>query len=184
MKGTHVALVPLSIDHVDDLLKHSGDPALWTWWMRKPPMDLEAMRAEVEVALVQQKNGVRVPFAIYHRARKEHIGSTSLLRIDTVHRSLEIGASWLGSTFHGSGINQECKHLLLNHSFVELGMNRVVLQTDELNQRSRRAIEKLGAKCEGIMREDRVAWNGRVRSSAIYSILRSEWKSEPLPPAP
>jgi RimJ/RimL family protein N-acetyltransferase len=103
------------------------------------------------------------------------------LRIDTAHRSLEIGASWLGATFHGSGINQECKHLLLTHSFVELGMNRVALQTDELNQRSRRAIEKLGAKCEGIMREDRVAWNGRVRSSAIYSILRSEWKSGPPP---
>lgn len=178
-----MALVPLSIEHVGDLVKHSGDPTLWTWWMREPPLDLETMRAEVELALLQQKNGLRVPFAIYHLARREHIGSTSLLRVDTVHRSLEIGATWLGTTFHGAGINQECKHLLLAHSFLDLGMNRVVLQTDERNQRSRRAIEKLGAKSEGILREDKVTWNGRVRSSAIYSILRSEWKSDQPPVA-
>jgi RimJ/RimL family protein N-acetyltransferase len=136
------------------------------------------MRAEVELALEQHKNGQRIPFSIFHLARNEHVGSTSLLHVDRVHRSLEIGATWLASTFHGTGVNRECKALLLAHAFNDLGMNRVVLQTDALNLRSRRAIEKLGAKLDGIMREDRIAWDGRVRSSAIYSILRSEWQSD------
>jgi RimJ/RimL family protein N-acetyltransferase len=176
MKSTTIALVPLAIEHVSGFLKFSSDPALWTWWLRKPPIDADTMRSEVELALNQQQSGLRVPFSIFHLARREHIGSTSLLHADTTHRSLEIGSTWLGAEFHGTGINQECKNLLLAYSFVELGMNRVVFQTDELNQRSRRAIEKLGAKLEGVLRENRITWNGRVRSSAIYSILRSEWK--------
>lgn len=134
------------------------------------------MRSEVAAALAQQRSGDRVPFSIFHLGRKEHIGSTSLLRVDTVHRSLEIGSTWLASAFHRSGINRECKDLLLAHAFTGLGMNRVVLQTDELNLRSRRAIEKLGAKLEGILREDKITWNGRVRSSAVYSLLRREWE--------
>ena len=183
MKGITIALVPLSIEHVDDFLKHSSDPTLWTWWLRKPPIDAATMRSDVEFALIQQKSGLRIPFSIFHLGRKEHIGSTSLWQVDTTHRSLEIGFTWLGAAFHGTGINQECKSLLLAYSFLELGMNRVSLQTDELNQRSRRAIEKLGAKLDGVLREDKVAWNGRVRSSVIYSILRSEWK-RPEPTAP
>jgi N-acetyltransferase len=186
MKGITVALIPLSIEHVDDFLKHSSDPALWTWWLRKPPIDADTMRSEVESALFQQKSGLRIPFSIFHLGRKEHIGSTSLWHVDTTHRSLEIGSTWLGSAFHGTGINQECKSLLLAYSFLELGMNRVALQTDQLNQRSRRAIEKLGAKFDGVFREDKIAWSGRVRSSVIYSILRSEWKPNqaPEPTAP
>ncbi len=175
MKGQTISLVPLSLDHVGDFVRHSGDASLWTWWLRKPPVDAEGMRSEVEFALSQQKSGVRVPYSIYHHARNEHIGSTSLWHIDPVNRSLEIGATWLGSSFHRSGVNRECKDLLLTHAFIDLGMNRVVLQTDALNLRSRGAIEKLGAKLDGIMREDKIVWDGRVRSSAIYSILRNEW---------
>jgi RimJ/RimL family protein N-acetyltransferase len=175
MKGITVALVPLSIEHVDGLLKHASDPTLWTWWLRKPPIDMETMLSEVESALIQQKNGLRIPFSILHLGRNEYIGSTSLLHPDTTHHSVEIGATWLGAAFHGTGINQECKSLLLAYSFLELGMNRVALQTDELNGRSRAAIEKLGAKLDGILRDDKIVWNGRLRSSAIYSILRSEW---------
>jgi RimJ/RimL family protein N-acetyltransferase len=118
-----------------------------------------------------------VPFSIFHHAHRKHIGSTSLWHIDHVNLSLEIGSTWLAMPFHRSGVNRECKELLLAYAFEELKMNRVVLQTDELNVRSRHAIEKIGAKLEGVAREDRVAWDGRVRSSAIYSLLRSEWKS-------
>lgn len=175
LKGEAVVLVPLSLEHLGDLLRHSSDPSLWTWWLRKPPVDADTMRSEITSALEHEKSGVRRPFAIFHLGRNEHIGSTSLWRTDPVHRSLEIGSTWLGSAFHNCGINRECKKLLLTHAFTELGMNRVTLQTDELNQRSRRAIEKLGAKLDGIMREDKITWNGRMRSSAVYSILRSEW---------
>ena len=183
MKGSTVALVPLAIEHVGDFLRHGSDPKLWTWWVRKPPLDAGTMRSEVELALSQQKSGLRVPFSILHLARMQHIGSTSFLHIDTAHRSVEIGSTWLGTEFHGTGINQECKNLLLAHAFLELGMNRVVFQTDELNERSRRAIEKLGAKLEGVLRENRITWNSRARSSAIYSILRSEWDPSKAPEA-
>lgn len=181
MIGASVSLVPLSLAQVEDFARYSGDASLWTWWLRPPPLDWEGMRREVELALAQQQDGQRVPFAIFHHARQEHIGSTSLWRIDHINLSLEIGSTWLAAPFHGSGVNRECKELLFAHAFEELKMNRVVLQTDELNVRSRRAIEKLGAKLEGIAREDKVVWNGRVRSSAIYSMLRSEWKPLPSP---
>jgi RimJ/RimL family protein N-acetyltransferase len=175
MRGTTVELVPLMLEHVSDFLRYSSDPTLWTWWLRQPPVDAATMRSEVETALAQQRSGQRLPFSIFHLAGKEHIGSTSFWDIDRVNRSVEIGSTWLASPFHKSGINRECKDLLLTHAFTELGMNRVVLQTDELNLRSRRAIEKLGARLDGVLREDKITWNGRRRSSAVYSILKSEW---------
>ncbi len=178
MIGASVSLVPLSLAHVDDFSRYSGDISLWTWWLRKPPIDVETMRREVELALEQQRNGRRTPFSIFHHARQEHIGSTSLWDIDPINRSLEIGSTWLATPFHRSGVNRECKALLLAHAFEALKMNRVVFQTDELNVRSRRAIEKLGARFEGVARENTVVWDGRVRSSAIYSLLRSEWKPD------
>lgn len=177
MHGPTISLVPLSLDHVDDFLRYSADPTLWTWWLRQPPVDAATMRAEVALALAQQASGARTPFSVFHRARREHIGSTSLWHIDRVNRSVEIGSTWLATPFHRTGINRECKRLLLHHAFAELGLHRVVLQTDALNERSRRAIEALGAQLDGILREDKVTWNGRVRSSAIYSLLREEWNA-------
>lgn len=134
------------------------------------------MKDEVALALEQKKNGQRLPFSIFHNIQKEHIGCTSLWNLDQLHRSIEIGSTWLALPFHGTGVNRECKELLLTFAFEKLSLNRVVLQTDELNLRSRRAIENLGAKLDGVMREDKIVWDGRLRSSAIYSILKREWK--------
>lgn len=175
LDGTHVSLVPLSLDYVSDLCRYSGEPTLWTWWLRKPPVDLATMEQEVELALRQQAAGARIPFAILHHELKHAIGSTSILQMDAQHRSVEIGSTWLGLPFHRTGLNRECKLLLLAYLFGELGLNRVVLQTDELNVGSRGAIERLGVRFEGIQRDHKIAWNGRVRSSALYSILRREW---------
>jgi RimJ/RimL family protein N-acetyltransferase len=175
LTGATVSLVPLRLAHVADFLKYSKEPSLWIWWLRRPPNDEATMVQEVELALSQLANGLRVPFSIFHRSRGEYIGSTSLWNIDRVNRTLEIGSTWLALPFQGTGINHECKSLLLWYAFVELGMNRVVFQTDELNVRSRKAIEGLGAILDGILRQDKVTWNGRVRSSAIYSLMRSEW---------
>ena len=173
--GPTIALIPLSPDHLDDFCRYSVDASLWTWWLRKPPVDRETMRAQIEQALAQAKTGQRIPFSIFHHGRGECIGSTSFWFLDPINLSVEIGSTWLGMPHHGGPINQECKRLLLAHAFNELCLNRVMFQTDELNARSRRALEKLGAKLDGIMREDKITWNGRVRSSAVYSILRSEW---------
>ena len=173
--GNIVSLVPLALDQIPDLLEYSSDPSLWTWWIRNPPVDEAAMRVEVELALARQAEGVRVPFAIYHNERREHVGSTSLWYIDPVKHSLEIGSTWLGVPFHGMGVNRECKDLLLAHAFDGLEMETVILQTDELNARSRRAIEKLGAVFQEVRKNDMVAWNGRVRSSVYYALTRESW---------
>jgi RimJ/RimL family protein N-acetyltransferase len=170
------------LEHIADFLRYSGDVNLWRWWLRPPPVDADGMRREVELALAQRDSGVRMPFSIFNQEKAEHIGSTSLWHVERTYRSFEIGSTWLATPFHGTGVNRECKQLLLRYGFEELGMNRAVLQTDELNTRSRRAIEKLGFRFEGIMREDKVTWNGRVRSSALYSLLRNEWVPNQQPP--
>jgi len=175
--GATVSLVPLELSQLPDLLKYSGDANLWTWWVRRPPVDETTLRAEIESALASQATGDRIPLAMRLNETGDHIGSTSLWHIDKVDRSLEIGSTWLASRFHGTGVNRECKDLLINHAFDELGMERVLLQTDELNSRSRRAIEKLGAKFDRIERENMVTWNGRIRSSAMYVLTREDWRA-------
>ena len=176
LEGATVSLVPLSITHLPDLLRHAADPSLWQWWIRKPPLDEVTMRAEIELALAAQDRDERIPFAIVQRASGEGIGTTSYLARDVRNRSVEIGATWLGTAFQGGHVNRECKELLIGHAIANFDVNRVVLQTDALNLRSRLAIEKLGAQLDGILREDKVVWDGRLRSSAVYSILRSEWR--------
>jgi RimJ/RimL family protein N-acetyltransferase len=170
-----IELVPLSFSHCEELIRYAQDPTLWTWWARQPPTYLAQMQQEVQTALDQQEQGTRLAYAIKHVERQELIGSTSFLNINETHKTIEIGGTWLGTPFQKSGINRECKNLLINYAFNTLKMNRVALQTDALNMRSRRAIEKLGAKFEGIIRNDRIIWDGRIRSSAMYSILKDEW---------
>ena len=176
MQSEQIKLIPLLMSHCEEFIRYANDPTLWTWWLRKPPTDLAQMQHEVQGALEQQEQGTRIAYAIYHLASGTLIGSTSFININHTHKSIEIGGTWLAATFQKSGINRACKDLLINYAFNELAMNRVVLQTDELNVRSRRAIEKLGAQFEGIARNDRIVWDGRIRSSAVYSILREEWK--------
>lgn len=178
LRGATVDLIPLSANHVGELLTYSVEPSLWTWWPQKPPVDEPTLRADVTAALEDKQRGERFPFAVFHRMLGHCIGSTSLWKLED-YRSIEIGSTWLGLPFHRTGINRECKTLLVNHAFLHLELNRVVLQTDEQNARSRGAIEKLGAKFEGIRREHRLVWKERIRSSAFYSILRSEWLARP-----
>ncbi|MEO6004220.1 MAG: GNAT family protein [Opitutus sp.] len=183
LNGPTISLVPLSLGHVGDFLRYSSDPTLWTWWLREPPLDERTMRNEVRVALEQRASRERIPFSLFHRERNEHIGSTSYWHIDRQNHALEIGSTWLATPFHGSGINREAKHLLLSHAFLEWKMTSVVLQTDELNQRSRRAIEKLGAKLERVIKDHRVTWSGRMRATAMYRISRDAWRASQRTPS-
>ncbi len=177
LDGTTVSLVPLARAHLADLSRGGADPDLWQWWIRKPPLDETGMRGEIELALALQTRRERIPFAILHRTFGACIGSTSYLSLDLRNRSIEIGATWIATAFQGGKVNLECKNLLIDHAFTHCNVNRVVLQTDALNIRSRKAIEKLGARLDGILREDKIVWDGRVRSSAVYSILRREWRT-------
>ena len=176
LESDRVKLVPLSLEQLDDLLEFSRDASLWEQWTERPPDNREEMRRYIENGIAAKQAGKRVPFAIYIKADDKYVGSTSYLDPDAVHKTVEIGHTWLATKYHGSGVNREMKELLLEHAFNALSVNRVMLETDATNMRSRRAIEKLGAHFEGILRNVKVVWNGRLRSSAIYSILKEEWK--------
>jgi RimJ/RimL family protein N-acetyltransferase len=175
LTGSKVSLIPLLSEHVDDFGHYFGEPSLWTWWLRRPPLDRDAMSAEISLALTQKAAGLREPFAIFHRELGHAVGSTSIWSRPQDGNELEIGSTWLGLPFHRTGLNRECKDLLLAHLFETRRCDSVMLQTDELNVRSRRAIENIGAKFYEIRSNDKIVWDGRVRSSAVYHLSREDW---------
>ena len=179
MQATLVKLVPLMWKHFDDLFTYAQDKTQRKKWIRPPLVTQEAMQAEIQKALDDKAKGLRQPFAIQCLPTQKLIGSTSLYP-DLYHKTAEIGSTWLATEFHKSGVNRECKYLLISHVFNELKLNRASFQTDVFNSRSRKAIEGLGAIYEGTLRHDKIVWNGRIRSSVIYSILREEWPNTNL----
>jgi RimJ/RimL family protein N-acetyltransferase len=126
-------------------------------------------------ALMEREKGSQYPFVIMHKPSGKIIGSTRLFELYPDDKKLEIGWTWITVDYWGTTVNLECKFMLLHFCFEELGARRVQLKTDELNTRSRKAIEKIGASFEGVLRKDRIKENGESRSAAYYSILDSEW---------
>ena len=133
------------------------------------------MRGWIEAKLAERKAGQSYPFAILRADDRRAIGSTSYLDISNRHRSLEIGSTWLGAAARRTGVNTECKFLLLQQAFEVMGANRVQLKTDARNLVSQRAIERIGAKKEGVLRSHMVLPDGFVRDTVMYSIIRAEW---------
>lgn len=158
----------------DGLLQAGQDPDLWRWFpvVLSDPNTLKNWMGQM---LLQYEQGVRVPFTIRDAQRNEVIGSTSYMHIAAADLCLEIGTTWLNKAYHGSGINSHMKYLLLKQAFEEMGYLRVEFRTDVLNLRSRKAIEKLGARQEGIFRNHRFNNSGGRRDSVIYSIIKAEW---------
>jgi RimJ/RimL family protein N-acetyltransferase len=137
----------------------------------------ELLTEYVENALAERRNRTRYSFSIFHKQQRVYAGSTSFLNIVNADERLEIGATWLGCGFQGTGLNRHCKYLLLAYAFDNIGANRVELRTDERNIQSRRAIEKIGGKHEGILREHMLMHDGYRRNTACYSILKKEWNN-------
>ncbi len=137
--------------------------------------DESGLRAWVEDMLDRQSRGADLPFAVIHLKSDRAIGATRFMDIRSEHRGLEIGGTWYGVDYQGSGINTEAKYLLLHHAFEVLGCIRVQMKTDLRNLRSQRAIEKLGAVKEGVLRNHMIRSDGLVRSSVMYSIIDREW---------
>lgn len=176
LEGEHVRLEPLSMAHLDGLCAVGLDPQLWQWEaIRK--RSREDMQAYVGKALDEQQRGVSLPFATLFRRTGQVIGSTRYLNMDLANRRVEIGATWIGRPWQRTAVNTEVKYLMLQHAFEVLGCFRVELKTDVLNERSRRAILRLGAKEEGVLRRHVVTDTGRVRDTVYYSILDHEWPS-------
>ena len=175
LTGRHVRLEPLAHAHVPDLAAGGTDPSLWQY-IPYPPVRTEAdMRAWVDDLLVRQSKGADLPFAVIHQATGRAIGATRYLDIQRANRAVEIGGTWYAPEHQRTAANTEAKLLLLTHAFETLGCVRVQLKTDERNVRSQRAIERIGAVKEGILRHNMIMPDGHRRSSVYYSVLEAEW---------
>jgi len=176
LEADHVRLEPLSMAHAPGLLAVAQDEEVWRWLYVAPPQDLEEMRAWISGALEAQAGGRELPFVVIERVSGRAIGTTRYLDIVPEHRQLEIGWTWYGRAHWRTAVNTECKYLLLQHAFESLSCIRVQLRTDLRNERSQRAIERLGAIREGVLRKHRIVpKDGYHRSSVCYSIIDDEW---------
>jgi RimJ/RimL family protein N-acetyltransferase len=175
LKGSHVRLEPLVLFHAQDLFQMSRHPEIWEFLIAAPIQTMEEMRAWIEKAMKQTAGGTNIWFAVVRRTDSRAVGVTSYLNISQADRGLEIGGTWLSPEVWRTAINSECKYLLLRHAFETLGCIRVQLKTDERNLRSQRAIARLGAVKEGILRKYQVTHSGHPRNTVMFSIVDSEW---------
>ena len=174
LEGIHVRLEPLLRPHITGLCEGGLEELLWRW-IPTPVRTADDMAAYVELALKEQANGVSLPFAQIEKAMGRLIGSTRYMNIDRVHHRVEIGCTWIGREWQRTAANTEAKYLLLRHAFETLGCMRVELKTDSLNEKSRAAILRIGAKQEGIFRNHMMTSTGRIRHTVYFSIVDSEW---------
>ena len=174
LEGQHVRLEPLSLAHEDSLIAAASDGELWNTNVTIIP-DRSGMLAYVEAALQGQAQGKELPFAIIRKTSGAVVGTTRFYEIGAADRRVAIGYTWLSKSAQRTAVNTESKLLLLSHSFEHWKCIRVELITDVLNEQSRAAILRLGAKQEGILRKHLILPNGRIRDSVIFSILAEEW---------
>jgi len=176
LEGAHVRLEPLAKAHLAGLVEVGLGEELWRW-IPTPVRTREEMAAYIETALDEQALGVASPFAIVEKCRSRAIGSTRYGNIDRAHHRVEIGWTWVARDWQRTAMNTEAKYLLLKHAFETLGCIRVELKTDSLNERSRAAILRLGAREEGIFRNHMITASGRIRHTVYFSIIDSEWRA-------
>lgn len=174
LTGRHATLAPLSQNHHDDLVEGVKDGELWELWYTTVPRP-EGMRAEIERRLELQKQGLMLPFTVILNATRQLVGMTTYMNVDSMNKRVEIGSTWYRKSVQGTPVNTECKLMLLAHAFESLDCIAVEFRTHFFNLRSRRAIERLGAKLDGILRSHQRATNGTLRDTCVYSIIASEW---------
>ncbi len=178
LEGRHVRLDPMTGAHADALAAALGiaaaDGSMWESKVTSIPRP-EGMRAYVDQALAEMERGASMPFVTVDRASGKVVGSTRYMNIEAPHRRLEIGTTWIGKSFQRTAINTEAKYLMLKHAFETLRCIAVDLRTHEKNLQSRAAIERLGAKLDGILRNHRILPDGSLRNTATYSIIDAEW---------
>ncbi len=174
LEGARVRLEPLTLAHHAALSEIGLDEDIWRW-SPEPVETPEGMRAYIEAALAGQASGSFLPFVIVARESGRVAGSTRYGNIEREHRRVEVGWTWLGREWQRTFVNTEAKYLLLRHAFETLGCLRVEFKTDSLNERSRRALLRIGAKEEGTFRNHMITASGRLRHSVYFSIINSEW---------
>ena len=178
LSGRHVRLEPLAASHHDDLCEAVRDGELWNHWYTAIPTP-EGMAAEIARRLDLQAKGSMCPFAVIDPATGRAVGMTTYMNIDATNRRVEIGSTWYRQSVQRGPLNTEAKRLLLGHAFEQLNCIAVEFRTHFFNQQSRRAIERLGAKLDGVLRSHQInphpLAGGALRDTCVYSITASEW---------
>ncbi len=174
LRGDHVILEPLTMAHVEDLTKAVEEGELWKLWYTSIPQP-DKLHAEIERRLGLQAAGSMLPFAVIEPKRHRAVGMTTYMDADAANLRVEIGSTWYGKDVQRTALNTEAKLLLLQHAFESLGCIAVEFRTHYFNHQSRRAIERLGAKLDGILRNHRRLVDGSLRDTCVYSIIVGEW---------
>ena len=172
--GRHAVVTLLTHEHAPALSEAVRDGELWKLWYTTVPSP-ENMEADIAARLARREKGAWLPFAVISQATGQPVGMTSYLNIDAENRRLEIGATWYRRAAQRTAINTECKRMLLRYAFEDLGCIAVELRTHFFNTPSRRAIERLGAKLDGVLRNHSRMADGTLRDTCVYSIIASEW---------
>lgn len=173
LNGTHARLAPLAPDHRDGLIDAVKDGELWRLWYTAIPSP-EGMEKEIERRLGLQAAGSMLPFTVFD-GEGRIAGMTTYMNIDAANRRIEIGSTWYAKRVQRTALNTECKLMLLTHAFEKLDCIAVEFRTHFFNRASRRGIERLGAKLDGILRSHQIGAGGALRDTVVYSIIASEW---------
>jgi RimJ/RimL family protein N-acetyltransferase len=173
LTGAHARLEPLSHDHADGLIEAVNDGKLWQLWYTSIPSP-EDMGKEIDRRLGLQAAGSMLPFTVFDAAGTIS-GMTTYMNVDAPNLRVEIGSTWYARRVQRSAVNTQCKLLLLTHAFETLDCIAVEFRTHFFNHQSRRGIERLGAKLDGVLRSHQIAANGTLRDTVVYSIIASEW---------
>lgn len=174
LENDAVKLSPLTLENYKLLIPIASQEKL----VQFSPSDIEtteALKNYVQIALDQQRQKTTIPLIIYDKKQEAYAGSTRYMNIDWKNKVLHVGSTWIGRKFHGSGLNTQMKHLMLDYAFTEMDFEKVEFRIDERNIRSRKAVEKLGAVIEGILRKNVYMLDGFKRNTCCYGILREEW---------
>lgn len=174
VEGQYVRIEPLCMDHCADLKEAAADGALHRLWYTSVPYPND-MKAEIERRVGLRAIGSMLPFAVLEKTSGRAVGMTTYMNIDALNKRVEIGSTWYRTSVQRTPLNTECKFLLLRHAFEHLDCIAVEFRTHVINAQSRRAIERLGAKLDGVLRAHMVMENGTLRDTAVYSITAPEW---------
>src|SRR5690349_17927416 len=174
LTGTHAILEPLGREHEAAIKKASADGELWKLWYTSVPAP-DKTSEWLDIALDMRERLGAMPFVVRHKATGDVVGSTRYFNVDATNRRLEIGHTWYARRAQRTAINSECKLLLLTHAFEALRCIAVEFRTHWFNHRSRRAIERLGAKQDGVLRNHQLLADGSRRDTVVYSIIEGEW---------
>ena len=176
LKGASVKLIPLNLSHAEDLKEAVADGQLNNLWYTNIP-DEGGVEAEIERRLKLEKLGSMAPFSVVELKRDKAVGMTTFMNMDPINRRVEIGSTWYRDDVQRTSINTESKLLLMGYAFEKLNCIAVEFRTHFMNRQSRRAIERLGAKLDGILRSHMIIANGTIRDTVVYSVIRSDWEA-------